>query len=260
MISKKELTSQLLKYNTNGKPVTVHTSLKAIGEIEGGGETLLSALKECFAKDGGLLIIPTHTWDKRILDLRKAESCIGVLPRIAASQKDGLRSLHPSHSVMVFGNRKKAMEFIKNDAFTDTPTSPTGCYGKLFDMDGYILLIGVGQEKNTFIHCVEEMLEYPRYLKEKVASKTIFDDGTCETRMLYWFDESKIPDVSVNFGKFEDAFKYYNCIEYGFLGDAKLQMCKARKIKEVIELIYKNANKKELLSDSSPLDERLYKK
>ncbi len=258
MITKQELINSFNSYNTRGKPVTVHTSLKAIGEIEGGAMTLLDALIECFTRDGGLLVVPTHTWDTRVLDLRKSESCIGVLPCIAADRADGIRSLHPSHSVTVFGERIKAMEFVKNDAIVDTPTSPSGSYGKLYEQEGYILLIGVGQEKNTFIHCVEEMLSYSRYLPEKVSSVIIHKNGQAEERMLYWFDGSKIPDVSDNFFKFEKAIDYYGGIQYDTLGNAKTQLCSAKITKEVIEKIYKNARGKELLADTSPLDEKLY--
>ncbi len=259
MLSKDDLIKQLSVFKTDGRPVTVHTSLKAIGEIEGGAETLLSVLIEYFTADGGLLVIPTHTWGDRILDLNKAESCIGVLPRIAAAHEDGIRSEHPSHSVMVFGDKEKAKSFIKGDAVAVTPTNPIGSYGMLCEEEGYVLLIGVGQEKNTYIHCVEEMLKYPRYMKDKVSAKVIHKNGAEEVRSLYWFDTSKIIDVSQNFGKFEEAFKYHNCIQYGTLGNARVQLCKAKNMKNVIDLIYKNANGKELLADNTPLEEKLYK-
>lgn len=38
----------------------VHASMRAIGEIEGGADTLIDALKETVPE--GLLVIPTHTW------------------------------------------------------------------------------------------------------------------------------------------------------------------------------------------------------
>ncbi len=260
MITKKEILQNLNIYKTNGKPIIVHCSLKAIGEIEGGAETLLWALKTHFTKDGGLLIIPTHTWDNLILDLRESKTCIGVLPTIATKSKDGVRSHHPTHSVTVFGERQRVVDFIKDDEKVDTPTSPTGSYGKLYDNDGYILLIGVGHEKNTFIHCVEEMLGVKRYLNEKICAQFIDEKGIVTDRLLYWFDETTIDDVSKYFGKFEEAFDYYGRIQRGALGNAKTQMIKARDVKEIIELIYKNANGRELLADYEPIDSSLYKK
>ena len=120
-------------------------------------------------------------------------------------------------------------------------------------------MIGVDQRKNTLLHCFEEMLGIKeRYLKEKVPMKIIHKDGRAETRLMYWFDESKIVDVSAFFDKFEPAFRYYGCIVDGRLGNAAVQLCNARKMKAVMDVIYERAGGKELLSDNTPLDESLY--
>ena len=44
----------------------------------------------------------------------------------------------------------------------------------------------------------------------------------------------------------------------GFIGNAPSQLCNASAMKSVLELIYKNAQGKELLADNSPLDKKLY--
>lgn len=262
MFTKNEIIYQLKNFNIpEGKPVIVHSSLKAIGEIYGGAETLLCALIECFTQNGGLLCIPTHTWMDMFLDLTAPGSCIGVLPDVAARHPLGIRSLHPTHSITVFGDKDRAEDFVKDEAYVDTPVNPEGCYGNIYKEDGYVLLIGVDHTKNTFLHCVEEMMNTPgRLTDKKIESAIIHKNGDVEKRHLYWFDESKIPDVSLNFGKFEPAFRYYDCIYDGFVGNAHSQLCSARKMKSVLELIYKNAQGKELLSDNKPLDEKLYKR
>ncbi len=261
MITREKILNQLKSFHIpEGRPVIVHSSLKAIGEIEGGAETLLSALIEHFARGRGLVCVPTHTWASMVLDLKNPDSCIGVLPKIAAAHPLAVRTLHPTHSISVFGERERVQEFIKNEAYVNSPTSPEGCYGNIYKDDGYVLLIGVNHTKNTFIHCVEEMLEVSdRLTKEKAEATIIHKNGEVEKKYLYWFDESKIPDVSLNFGKFEAAFRYFNCIEDGFIGNAASQLCRARKMKDVLELIYKNAKGEELLYDNLPLREELYK-
>lgn len=257
---KEQLSKQLEAFrHIRGKIVTVHTSLKAVGEIEGGGETLLDALIDYFACDGGLLCIPTHTWDTDVYDRRCAHSCIGTLPRLAAAHPKAFRTLHPTHSMAVFGERERVERFIKDEATIDTPANPGGCLGKLFQADGFVLLIGVGQEKNTFLHCVEEMLNVPDRLTDYKVKKTIIHkDGTEEKRHLYWFDD-KIPDVSVYFPKFEAPFRHFGCICDGAIGNARVQICNARKMYAVMEKIYKNNQFGELLSDDAPIDEMLYK-
>ena len=259
LLTKEMILSQLEKFqHVKGKIVTVHTSLKAVGKIDGGGETLLSALIDFFTQDGGLLCIPTHTWDVDVYDRREAYSCIGVLPQLAAAHPDAVRTLHPTHSMAVFGESEKIADFISNEAHADSPANPRGCYGKLLNSDGYVLLIGVGQEKNTFIHCIEEMLiAHQRLTKYKAEKTIIHKDGTEEKRYLYWFDD-KIGDVSVNFSKFEEPFRDCGCIEYGRVGEAIARLCNAQKMYEVVEKIYKNNNFKELLDNDLPIDEKLY--
>lgn len=94
--------------------VTVHCSLKAIGEIEGGADGLIDAFKEYLCD--GLFIVPTHTWDEvdsrhPFYDVKKSVPCIGVLAKVAAFRPDGVRSLHPTHSVAAFG--KNAAEYVR---------------------------------------------------------------------------------------------------------------------------------------------------
>ena len=258
MLKEPDILKQLEKFKVPSKcPVIVHSSLKAIGYIDGGAQTLLSALRKRFCKDDGLLCIPTHTWISMELDLCNPESNLGALPTAAANHPEGVRSLHPTHSITVFGNN--AEEFVANEVYADTPTHPDGCYGNIYREDGYVLLIGVNQTKNTMIHCLEEILEVPgRLTAEKIDTVIRYKDGKEEKRQLYWFDESKISDVSMFFDKFEPAFNYYNCISYEKLGNADVQICSVRKMKEVMDIIYERAMGKELLADNTPLDESLY--
>ena len=260
MITKEDLLRQLETFHiAKGKPVIVHSSLKAIGQIHGSGETLLSTLIEYFTADDGLLCIPTHTWACPNLDLNKAETCLGVLPNLAAGHPDATRTLHPTHSMAVFGESKRVEQFIAGEDKVDIPVSPKGCYGRIYSEDGYVLLVGVGHEKNTFLHCVEEMLHIPNRLMDTLEERVIIHkNGQCERRYLHPFKEDEIPDVSLNFGKYEPAFRHHSCILDGQIGNACTQLCSARKMKEVVELIHKNSGGIELLADNLPLDEQLY--
>lgn len=256
-MTKKDLLLQLEKLGApKNSVVIVHTSLKAIGAVDGGAETVLDALIEYFA-ESGLLCVPTHTWDTRVLDFNDVRTCIGVLPTVAAKRADGVRSLNPTHSMVVFG--KGAKEFVECEKTVDSPVSPNGCYAELYKRNGYILLIGVGQEKNTFIHCVEEILKIKNRISDWYEkTKIIHLDGREEIREIKVFLEDGVPDASNFFGKFERAFRRHDCIKDGTFGAAKVQLCSANKIKEVIELIYSRNEGSELLGDFSPLDEKLY--
>ena len=122
--------------------VTMHSSLREVGPIEGGADGLLDALKEYLCD--GLLLIPTHTWAvvnaaNPHFDVRETVPNIGTLSRVAAFRKDAIRSLHPTHSVAVYGNG--AEEYIKGEENCTTPCPPNGCWGRLKDINAKILLI-----------------------------------------------------------------------------------------------------------------------
>ena len=261
VFTKEDILKQLDAFKAaKGKIVTLHSSFKAVGEVEGGPEALLSILIEYFTEDDGIFSVPTHTWDSEVYDKRKAESCLGLIPRLASGRKDGIRNDNPSHSMKVFGRKEKVSDYIKDEKTIESPTDPNGCYGKLYTEGGYVLLMGVGHDKNTFIHAVEEMLSVPdRMTEEKVERTIIKENGEEEKRYVKWFYSTAAEDVSEYFWKFEPAFRYHGCIVDGFLGNAKTQLCDARKMKEVYELIFKNSGGKEFAGDDTPIDERFYK-
>lgn len=244
-----------------GGIVTVHSAMKQIGPIDGGAETLLDALIAYFTQEGGLLFIPTHTWCKLTptLDLLEPKSGIGVLANVAARDKRAIRSLHPTQSLAVFGDRQRALDFVSGEEKMVTMTSPKGCYGKFYEQGGHILLLGVGQDKNTFLHCVEEMLGVENRIAKEPMDCTIRHlDGSLEHRSLYVIQSEGIEDVSHQYTKYEPAFRKHGCIRDGVLGNAKVQLCDARRIKAVMELIYQRSGGVELLADHTPIPEEFY--
>lgn len=267
MVTKERIFQQLADMNAprNGI-VLVHSSLKAVGEVEGRGEGLLNALIEYFTSDGGLLCVPTHTWafllkpDGFSLDMQSNTTCIGVLPSIAAGHPDGIRSVHPTHSMVVFGDREKAEALIRDDGDQHTPASPESSYGKIYDNDGYILLMGVGHDKNTYIHCVEEMLNIPnRFSLQAVPTKIRLKNGDIIRGTTHYHFTPGVEDVSAHYTKFEPAFRHYGIVVDGYIGNAKTQLLSARKIYDTVKLIYGRNNYEEVLFNTDTIDEKLYK-
>ena len=57
--TKQDIIEQLKKMNApTDSIVLMHSSFRAIGEVEGGAEGLLDVLVEYFTKDGGLFVFP----------------------------------------------------------------------------------------------------------------------------------------------------------------------------------------------------------
>lgn len=255
--------------------VLVHTSLKAVGEVEGRGEGFLDALIEYFTADGGLLLIPTHTWrnlsdkSKPTLDMTSAETCIGTLPSLAALHPFAHRSFHPTHSMSAFDGRTRsgepgraedyiACERLRNPS-TLTSTNADGCYGRLYELGGKVLLVGVGHNRNTYLHSVEERLGVPNRLTETQKPATIkLVSGEIVDRPLRSHSAAGIKDVSANYPKYEPAFLKHGAVSYGKLGEASAQLCDARGMAEVVRLVRERSGGIELMADDLPLDERFY--
>lgn len=245
-----------------GGVVLVHSSLRLVGNIEGGGETLLDALIEYCTADGGLLCVPTHTWGflRRdiTLDMTARETCLGAFSSIALSDSRGIRSENPTHSMVVFGER--ALEFVRDELFVTSGTSPESCYGKIFREGGHILLVGVAHSRNTYLHCAEEMIGMPNRLSPEPRDVTVrLASGECVTRRVYTHRTDYTSDVSLRFTKYETPFRYHGAIRDGFIGNAPAQVCDARIMKETLELIFKNSGGADPLVDEKPISPLLYR-
>ena len=265
MFSKKDIQKQLKRMGApRDSVVLMHTSLRSVGDVEGGAEGLLDALIEYFTAKGGLFCVPTHTWgnlgtDKITLDMTMPESNLGAFATLAAKDGRGVRSENPSHSMVVFGDRKRAEDFVRDDAFVTTPTAPESCYGKLLDMNGSVLLVGVGQNKNTFLHCVDEILQTPLRMADKPTRLTVKRlDGEVVERDLTFYDESLYGDVSLRFSKYELPFRYRRCVVDGFVGDAPTQLCDAKGMKETMELIYSRSGGIDPMAGEKPIPPKWY--
>lgn len=264
MFTKAEIRDQLEMMGVpRDRVVLVHSSLRAVGEVEGRGEGLLDVLIDHCTAQGGLLCIPTHTWAfgsrEFPLDMTAPETCIGTLPNLAARDARGVRTSHPSHSMAVFGDSARVAAFVAGEEKSVTPCHPDGCYGKICDMDGCILLVGVGHNRNTYLHCVEEMMDVPNRLSPISQRQVRYADGHVEVRDHCGHRSEGIRDVSAHFPKYEPAFRHHGCIVDGHVGNAPTQLCSARGMRDVLYLIRARSGGIELLADDAPLCEAYYR-
>lgn len=166
--NKQQLKDQLESMGLKGdETILIHSSMKAIGAVDGGADTVLDAWMEYF-KDG-LLLLPTHTWktvnaDNQVYNPYTTPSCVGLLTNMFMKRDGVIRSLHPTHSMSGYG--KNAAEYLAGEEYNNTPCTPGGCYDRLKEVGGKVLLVGVGHERNTYIHSVEEVLNVPNRLSD----------------------------------------------------------------------------------------------
>lgn len=242
--------------------VLVHSSLRLVGNIE--GKVFLDALIEHCTAAGGLLCIPTHTWGflrrEITLDMTASETCLGALSNVAAADPRGIRSENPTHSMVVFGDRARAEKFVENELFVTSGTSSESCYGKIYREGGHILLLGVSHSRNTYLHCVEEMLDVPNRLTAEPREVCVrLASGEIVKRKIKTHHTDYTKDVSLRFVKYEMPFRYHGAIRDGFIGHAPTQLCDARIMKETLELILKNSGGADPLVDEKPILPTLYR-
>ena len=255
--TKNELIAQLEALHIpRDRVVLMHSSLRLVGQVDGGAKTLLDALIEYFTATGGLFCVPTHTWanlGKEItLDVLDPKTCLGAFSDFAVSDGRGIRSENPTHSMVVFGDRARAEAFVKDEINAPSGTAPESCYGKIYRAGGYILLVGVSHARNTYLHCVDEMMGLPNRITDAPTEVRVKRaDGQVVTRLVRTHHCSFTPDISARFPKYETAFLYHGAITDGFLGDAPVQACDAVIAKQVMELIQSRADKDPLSDEAA---------
>ncbi|MDO5415919.1 MAG: AAC(3) family N-acetyltransferase [Lachnospiraceae bacterium] len=217
----------------------IHSSMKAIGDVEGGADTVLDAWMEYLSE--GLLLLPTHTWkqmgpEHRVFDPETEPSCVGILTELFRKRPGVVRSLHPTHSMAAFGRRSR--EYVKGEENLNTPCGPGGCFARLEEEKAKILLLGVGHARNTFIHAVEESIDVPERLTAEPEEFFIkMADGSRMRRPMYRHYNRKNAHISEDFPKLERAFYENGAAKQVKFGDADCILCDAAKTAEVVRRV-----------------------
>ena len=228
----------------------VHSSMKAIGEVEGRADTVLDALSD-YMKDG-LLIFPTHPWDaitreRNVMEVSTEPCCVGILPELFRKRPGVVRSFHPTHSVAALGREAEA--YVAGEENARTPCWRGGCWGKLYDRQAQILFVGCPLKRNTFLHGVEEWCDIPGRLWEEAEDYYVLaPDGT-----RYYTPQNRHnnSNPSEHYDKMEPLFAQEGAVSYGFLGDAKCILGKAREMADITAGCLKRNPR--LFDDDAPL-------
>jgi len=218
--------------------VMIHSSMKAIGEVEGRADGVLDALMEYF--EDGLLMLPTHTWATvkaahPIFDPETEPSCVGLLTNLFMKRPGVLRSLHPTHSMAIYG--KDAAAFIRGEEHACSPCPAGGAWDRLKDIGAKILLLGVTHVNNTFIHVVDEAFDVPgRLVDTPVTISVKMPDGSLYPRTYYPHEGH----VSLQFDKLRKAYEELGAAKDVRFGDANCILCDAKGIFEATAKVYQH--------------------
>ena len=225
-----------------GSSVLAHTSLRAIGAIENGAEGLVRVFREVLGPEGTLLV-PTFTGDMRDpMERPAAPESVEALERARAAvpvfdaettpsdvrnmsvfteqvrrQSDALRSDHPTHSFAAVGANAA---FLTQHAPFHYPLGSESPLARLHQRDGWVLLLGVGQEVNASLHLAEVWANVP-YIHRSARVKT----GVQE-----WATMQGSPECSAGFRKIEPILRQARLLRRGYVGNAPSQLIKQREL------------------------------
>lgn len=195
--------------------VLVHSSMKAIGEVEGRADTVLDVLMDYFGQQG-LLVLPTLTWsnvnaEQPRFSVRETPSVVGILPQLFRQRPGVIRSLHPTHSVAAWGT--DAGEFCAGHERFQSPCARQSPWGKLYDRKGKILFLGASISHNTFLHAVEEWFDLDATVSLETQQLEVCDESG---RVLSLPSRRHIGGHS----------RYYHLMEAPFLAAGALTRCR----------------------------------
>ena len=219
---------------THDDTLLVHSALSSFGYVEGGAETVIEALLET-VKDG-TVAVPTLTGSPEdgpkkppFCDVRQTPCWTGRIPETFRKDPRAVRSLHPTHSVAAIGVHAAALTSGHEESVS--PCDRHSPYYKLAEADGHILLIGVGMNNNTTMHCVEEMAEVPYHLHPYMTTSSVLDrEGKALTvsNYLHSWDPPH-----ADFDTLEPLLVEGGAIRYGKIGNSTLRLISAKKLLEI---------------------------
>jgi aminoglycoside N3'-acetyltransferase len=136
-----------------GDVLLVHTSFRAVRPVEGGPAELVAALREAVGP-GGTLVMPS--WggdDDRVFNpaATPADADLGVVADTFWRLPGVRRSAHP----FAFAAAGPAAERVVGDPLPLPPHGPASPVGRVHELDGQVLLLGVGHDANTTLHLAE---------------------------------------------------------------------------------------------------------
>lgn len=107
MHTKEALINDLRNMGLTGEEaIMVHSSMKTIGAVDGGADTVVDAFMEFFKE--GLFMTPTHTWAQMSREYdtfnpATEPACVGIIPNVFRQREGVVRSLHATHSIAAYG-------------------------------------------------------------------------------------------------------------------------------------------------------------
>ena len=237
-LTKQELIEQFKAIGVKqGMSLLVHSSLKRVGPVEGGPDTIIDALLETLGPEGTLMMSTVSgsvNPNQPVFHVLHTPSSVGYLSNVFRKQKNVIRSLHPVHSLVGLG--PKADFFTSGHLEANTPWSPDSPYGKLMRNNGHILFLGVNFECNTCMHALEIEARVPGLHTKETTTLIVFDaDGVSHEIEHHWHSRKKS-----KYADMEHIATQAGGLVYGQIGEGISRLVDAAVMRETLLPIFQN--------------------
>jgi aminoglycoside 3-N-acetyltransferase len=219
-ISVGRLTQQLLALGVPpGNTLLVHCAFSKVQPVEDGPLGLISALQNALGSDGTLVMPSMTDDDDHPFDPRKTP-CLGM--GIVADTFWRMPGVLRNDSPHAFAARGSMASRITAPHPADIPHGLDSPVGRVYDLDGWVLLLGVGHTENTTIH-LAEFLAGVRYRRKKSLIQLM--NGR-PTRLDY----AEIDHCCENFAKMDTWLNARKLQTRGSIGHAVARLIRSRDI------------------------------
>jgi aminoglycoside N3'-acetyltransferase len=207
-----------------GDVLLVHTSYRAVRPVDGGPAGLVAGLRRAVG-DGGTLVMPSWTEDDdAVFDpiTTPVSSSLGVTAATFAHAPGVLRSAHP----FAFAAAGPYAAPIIADPLPIPPHRLDSPIGRVWELDGKVLLLGVGHDSDTTIHLAEALAHVPYGVPKHC---TVEQDGRA-TRVDYLENDH----CCQRFALADDWLRSRDLQREGRVGNAHARLIRSRDIVTVV--------------------------
>lgn len=208
----------------SGAVLLVHCSFRHVRPIEGGPQGLIDALRGAIGATGTLVMPSWAEDDDAPFDpaTTPASPDLGIVADTFWRQPGVVRSEHP----FAFAAAGPQAHRITADPLPLPPHIAASPVGRVHELDGQVLLLGVGHDANTTIHLAELMAGVPYGVPHHC---TVLQNGS-SARIDYLENDH----CCERFALADDWLKEKGLQREGPVGNANARVIRARDIVNVV--------------------------